>query len=88
MKARAKPSSEDSTSSWDAVRQVIGSQCELPELSSEERAMLVSQLTDLVGRVERVRTLGPAFADVDVSQNVQDLLVRLEVGSSLQTGVH
>ena len=50
--------------------------------------MLVSQLTDLVGRVERVRTLGPAFADIDVSQNVQDLLVRLEVGSSLQTGVH
>ncbi|NIA22146.1 MAG: hypothetical protein GWP05_09340 [Anaerolineaceae bacterium] len=50
--------------------------------------MLVSQLTDLVGRVERVRALGPAFAEVDVSQNVQDLLVRLEVGSSLQTGVH
>jgi hypothetical protein len=58
------------------------------DLSSEETAMLVSQLTDLVGRVDRVRALGPVFADIGVSQDIQDLLARLEVGSGLQTGVH
>ncbi|MBN2584728.1 MAG: hypothetical protein JXL80_16820 [Planctomycetes bacterium] len=75
-------------SSWDAVRRVLRSDPMAEDLSSEETAMLVSQLTDLVGRVDRVRALGPAFADLSVSQNVQDLLARLEVGSGLQTGVH
>jgi len=72
----------------DAVRRVLRNDPLAEDLSCEEAAMLVSQLTDLVGRVDRVRALGPAFADISVSQDIQDLLARLEVGSGLQTGVH
>ncbi len=71
-----------------AVRRAIRAEAELPGLSAEEANMLAGQLTDLVARVERVRNLGPAYAKVDVSRDVQELLVRLEVGSMLHTGVH
>lgn len=71
-----------------AVRRAIRAEADVPGLSSEETSLLAGQLTDLVARVERVRQLGPEYARVDVSRDVQELLVRLEVGSMLQTGVH
>jgi len=75
-------------SPFDAVRQVLQSDEDLGVLSSEETALLAGQLTMLLARVERVQALGDAYADVDVSHDVQQLLVRLEAGSSLGTGVH
>lgn len=71
-----------------AVRRAIRAEADVPGLSPEETSLLAGQLTDLVARVERVRQLGPEYARVDVSRDVQELLVRLEVGSMLQTGVH
>jgi hypothetical protein len=76
------------TSVCDAVRQAIRSDVDLAALSPQESAMLAGHLTQLVARVERVRALGPAYAGIEVSRDVQELLVRLEVGSSLETGVH
>ncbi len=75
-------------STFDAVRQVVQAETATAGLSLEESAMLAGQLTELVARVERVRALGPAFAGLDVSRDVRDILARLEVGSSLETGVH
>ena len=71
-----------------AVRQAIRAEADVPGLSAEETSLLAGQLTDLVARVERVRRLGPAYASIDVSRDVQELLVRLEAGSMLHTGVH
>lgn len=70
------------------VREVLRSDADLSELSREETALLTSQLTSLVARVERVRALGPAYAGVDVSPDLRELLMRLEAGSSLVTGIH
>ena len=75
-------------STLSAVRDVLADDVELADLSAEETAMLTSQLTSLVARVERVRSLGPAYAGVDVSPDIRELLTRLEAGSSLVTGVH
>ena len=77
-----------SGSALDAVRRTLQSERDLSSLSQEETAMLAGQLTDLLARVERVRSLGPAFAGIEVSRDVQELLVRLEAGSSLISGVH
>lgn len=71
-----------------AIRDVLQSDADLSSLSKEETALLTSQLTNLVARVERVRALGPAYAGVDVSPDIRELLVRLEAGSSLVTGIH
>lgn len=71
-----------------AVRQVLQSEDELAHLSDEESAMLAGQLTDLVARVERLRTLGPEYAGLSVSDDVRQLLTRLEAGAGLATGVH
>lgn len=78
----------ESVSAVRAVREVIQADGDLDQLSPEETALLTSQLTNLLTRVERVRDLGPAYAGVDVSPDVQELLTRLEAGSSLLTGVH
>jgi hypothetical protein len=75
-------------STFDAVRQVVQAETATAGLSTEESALLAGQLTELVARVERVRALGPAFAGIDASGDVRDILARLEVGSSLETGVH
>ena len=71
-----------------AIRDVLQSDADLSHLSQEETALLTSQLTNLVARVERVRALDPAYAGVDVSPDIRELLVRLEAGSSLVTGIH
>jgi hypothetical protein len=71
-----------------AIRSVLRSDPDLDQLSPEESAQLTSQLTSLVERVDRIRALGPAYAGVDVSPDIRELLVRLEAGSSLVTGVH
>lgn len=78
----------ESRTALSAIRDVLRSDTDLSTLSAEETAMLTSQLTSLVARVERVRALGPAYAGVDVSPDIRELLVRLEAGSSLVTGVH
>lgn len=78
----------DAGSDFDAVRHVLQSDQDLGILSPQEMVLLTSQLTSILARVERVRSLGPAYAGVGVSPDVQQLLVRLEVGSSLTTGVH
>lgn len=72
----------------DAVRQAIQSESDVAALSPEESALLVSQLTTLLARVERLRALGPVYAGIGVSRDVQELLARLEVGSSMSSGVH
>ena len=78
----------DTDSTLDAVREVLHADDDLGGLSPEETALLTSQLTTLVARVERVRALGPDYAGIDVSSDVQELLMRLEAGSSLATGLH
>ena len=85
MKTRMRAAT---VSTFDAVRQVVQAETAATGLSTEESALLAGQLTELVARVERVRALGPAFAGLDVSRDVRDILARLEVGSSLETGVH
>ena len=75
-------------SAFDAVRQAVRADPDLGILSQAERAALAVQLTTLLARVERVRALGPAYAGVEASEDVRELLMRLEAGSSLATGVH
>ena len=75
-------------SAVDAVRHVLQGDTDLDVLSPEEAALLTSQLTGLVERAKRVRSLGRAYAGVDVSPSIKELLRRLEAGSSLVTGVH
>lgn len=77
-----------SRTTLSAIRDVLRSDADLSSLSREETALLTSQLTSLVARVERVRTLGPAYAGVDVSPDIRELLMRLEAGSNLVTGIH
>ncbi len=84
---RKQPRSEAETT-LDAVKEALRSDAVPQDLSSEETAILAGQLTDLVSRMERVRALGPAFAGVSVSEDVRELLARMEMGSSLVSGVH
>jgi len=72
----------------DAVRRVLQSDRDLSVLSPEETSLLAGQLTMLLARVERVKALGGAYAEVEASRDVHELLARLEAGSSLSTGVH
>ena len=72
----------------DAVRQAIRSDADVADLSPDETALLAAHLTTLLARVDRVRALGPAYAGVEASCDVQELLTRLEVGSSMSSGVH
>jgi len=85
MKTRMRAAN---VSTFDAVRQVVQAETATAGLSHEESALLAGQLTELVARIERVKALGPAFAGLDVSGDVRDILTRLEVGSCLETGVH
>jgi hypothetical protein len=75
-------------SAFDAARRAVRADPDLGILSQAERAALAAQLTTLLARVERVRALGPAYAGVEASEDVRELLMRLEAGSSLATGVH
>ena len=84
---RKQPRSEAGTT-LDAVKEALRSDAVHQDLSSEETAILAGQLTDLVSRMDRVRALGPAFAGVSVSEDVRELLARMEMGSSLVSGVH
>ena len=73
---------------FDAVRRVLQSDRDLSVLSPEETSLLAGELTMLLARVERVKALGGAYAEVEASRDVHELLARLEAGSSLSTGVH
>jgi hypothetical protein len=75
-------------SAFEAARQTLRSRAGVAGLSPEETSLLMGQLTTLLERAHRVRALGPAYAGIDVSRDVRQLLARLEVGSSLASGVH
>lgn len=81
-------SRQQTASPLAAVREALRADRNLDSLSAEETAMLTSQLTTLLARVERVRSLGPGYAGIDLAPDVHELLVRLEAGSNLATGVH
>jgi len=49
---------------------------------------LHEEVRRLQARLARVKRLGGAYRDVELSESVRDLLARLEAGATLSTYVH
>ncbi|MBM4019918.1 MAG: hypothetical protein FJ288_16625 [Planctomycetes bacterium] len=69
----------------DIVRRAIADPTAQAYLSADR---LRREVRRLEARLSRVRTLGGPYGEVDFSDNVRDLLGRLEAGATLSQAVH
>ena len=70
---------------WDLIRKAIQSPNEEAYLSADR---LHREVRRLQTQLARVRSRGGSYRQVDVSNNVRELLARLEAGATLSTYVH
>lgn len=70
---------------WELIRKAMDGPAEEAYLSADR---LHREVRRLQTRLEQVRSRGGAYRDVDLSENVRELLARLEAGATLSTYVH
>lgn len=70
---------------WDLLRKAMEAPNAMAYLSADR---VHREVRRLQARLARVKTRGGAYRSVDVSDDVRELLARLEAGATLSTYVH
>lgn len=70
---------------WEMIRKAMGGSCEEAYLSADR---LHREVRRLETRLGRVHARGGAYRDVEMSDDVRQLLARLEAGATLSAYVH